>query len=139
MNFLTTIISGFFIFLIGILPFRILYLFSDFARFFLHRVIGYRKKVITENLERCFPEKSKKEIDILVSKSYKNLTDVIVEGLKAFTMTDKQLKERHKIDPRQTPGTVFIIKDKTGNDQGCDDSRININGNLPGYRHKCSE
>ena len=97
MNFLTTIISGFFIFLIGILPFRILYLFSDFARFFLHRVIGYRKKVITENLERCFPEKSKKEIDILVSKSYKNLTDVIVEGLKAFTMTDKQLKERHKI------------------------------------------
>jgi hypothetical protein len=97
MNLLTTIISVFFIFLIGLLPFRLLYFFSDFARFFLHRVIGYRKKVITENLERCFPEKSKKEIDALVSKSYKNLTDVMVEGFKAFTMTNKQLIKRHKI------------------------------------------
>jgi len=63
----------------------------------MHRVFGYRIKVIRGNLERCFPDKSKKEIDRLVSKSYKNLTDVTVEGFKAFTMTRKQLVERHKI------------------------------------------
>ncbi len=114
MNFLLTLISVFFIFLIGILPFRLLYLFSDIACFFLHRVIGYRKKVIIENLERCFPEKSKKEIDLLVSKSYKNLTDVMVEGFKAFTMTNKQLVKRHKIinpeilDTYKDPGKSFI-------------------------------
>lgn len=97
MNLVLTGIAIFFIFVIGILPFRILYLFSDIARFFLHRVFGYRAKVIRSNLERCFPEKSKKEIDLLVAKSYKNLTDVMVEGFKAFTMTRKQLAERHKI------------------------------------------
>ncbi len=97
MNFILTIISVFFIFLIGLLPFRLLYIFSDFVCFILHRIIGYRKKVVIENLERCFPEKSKKEIALLVCKSYKNLTDVMVEGFKAFTMTNKQLVKRHKI------------------------------------------
>lgn len=97
MNLILTGIAIFFIFLIGILPFRVLYFFSDIARFFLHRVFGYREKVIRSNLERCFPEKDKKEIDKLVSKTYKNLTDVMVEGFKAFTMTRRQLVERHKI------------------------------------------
>lgn len=46
---------------------------------------------------RCFPEKSEKEINQLVGKAYKNLTDVMVEGFKAFTMSDAQLVRRHKI------------------------------------------
>lgn len=114
MNFILTLVTVFFIFLIGILPFRILYLFSDFARFFLHRIIGYRKKVIVQNLERCFPEKSKKEIDRLVSKSYKNLTDVMVEGFKGFTMSRKQMVKRHRIinpeilETYQGPAKSFI-------------------------------
>jgi len=97
MNLVLTGIAIFFIFLIGILPFKVLYFFSDIARFFLHRVFGYRTRVIRSNLERCFPEKSKEEIDKLIAKSYKNLTDIMVEGFKAFTMTRKQLAERHKI------------------------------------------
>jgi len=97
MNIILTGIAIFCIFLIGILPFRILYLFSDVARFFLQHVFGYRKKVIRENLQRCFPEKGKKEIDFLISKTYKNLTDILVEGFKAFTMSHRQLTERHKI------------------------------------------
>ena len=97
MNLVLTGIAIFFIFLIGILPFKVLYFFSDIARFFLYRVFGYRTRVIRSNLERCFPEKSKEEINKLIAKSYKNLTDIMVEGFKAFTMTRKQLAERHKI------------------------------------------
>lgn len=97
MNLVLTGIAFFFIFLIGILPFWLLYIFSDIMRFFLHDVFGYRKKIVRENLERCFPGKNKKEIDLLIKKSYKNLTDIIVEGFKGFTMTKKQLLKRHKI------------------------------------------
>jgi KDO2-lipid IV(A) lauroyltransferase len=97
MNLVLTGIAIFFIFLIGILPFKVLYFFSDIARFFLYRVFGYRTRVIRSNLERCFPEKSKEEINKLIAESYKNLTDIMVEGFKAFTMTKKQLTERHKI------------------------------------------
>lgn len=114
MHIILTGITVFFIFLFGILPFWVLYLFSDFARFVLQYVMGYRKKVIRGNLERCFPEKSKKEIDMLVTKAYKNLTDVLVEGLKAFTMSDRQIKERHHIlnpeilGPYENSGKSFI-------------------------------
>jgi KDO2-lipid IV(A) lauroyltransferase len=114
MHFILTGITVFFIFLFGILPFWLLYLFSDFARFVLQHIMGYRKKVIRGNLERCFPEKSKKEIDKLVSGAYKNLTDVLVEGLKAFTMSDRQIKERHHIlnpeilSPYKNSGKSFI-------------------------------
>ena len=114
MNLILTGIAIFFIFLIGILPFRVLYLFSDLARLLLHRVFGYREKVIRDNLERCFPEKDKKEIDRLISGAYKNLTDVMVEGFKAFTMTKKQLRNRHRIinpellDPYKDSGRSFI-------------------------------
>ena len=114
MNLILAGISIFFIFLVGILPFRVLYVFSDATRFLLHRVFGYRKKVIQGNLELCFPEKSPKEIDELVSKAYVNLMDVIVEGFKGFTMSDKQIAKRHKIlnpeilDPYKNVDKNFI-------------------------------
>jgi KDO2-lipid IV(A) lauroyltransferase len=114
MHIIFTGITIFFIFLFGILPFWLLYMFSDFARFVLQHILGYRKKVIRGNLERSFPEKSPKEINDLVTKAYKNLTDVLVEGLKAFTMSDRQLVARHKIinpeilDPYKHSGRSFI-------------------------------
>ena len=97
MNLLLTFIFIVFVFIIGILPFRVLYFFSDLMYFVLLYVMRYRKSVVRKNLEGCFPGKSKKEIDKLIKLSYKNLTDVIVEGFKAFTMSDRQIRERHKV------------------------------------------
>lgn len=112
MNLLLTFVFTIFVFIIGILPFRVLYIFSDLMYFVLLYVMKYRKSVVRQNLEDCFPEKSKKEIDQLVSLSYKNLTDVIVEGIKAFTMTDRQIRERHKV---LNPELVDHLKNnKTG-------------------------
>ena len=96
MNFLLTIILAFFIFLLGLIPFRVLYVISDILRFVLYRIIGYRRKVMEENIRNCFPELSKAEQKKLVSRSYKNLTDILIEGVKAFSMSDKQVKARHK-------------------------------------------
>jgi KDO2-lipid IV(A) lauroyltransferase len=97
MNIVLTAIAWFFIILMGILPFRILYFFSDFARFVLKDVFGYRKKVIVSNLKRCFPEAGPDEIKKLTHDVYVNLMDVMAEGFKAFTMSDNQISARHKI------------------------------------------
>jgi KDO2-lipid IV(A) lauroyltransferase len=70
---------------------------ADFVKFILYRVVGYRKQVVESNLRLVFPEKSDKEIQKLVSGSYRNLADVLVEGLKAFTMTRSQIRRRHKV------------------------------------------
>ena len=51
-----------FIYLISLLPFPVLYLFSDLVFVLLYYVIGYRKKVVTQNLCNAFPERSEKEI-----------------------------------------------------------------------------
>jgi Kdo2-lipid IVA lauroyltransferase/acyltransferase len=98
MDLLLTGIFLFFVVLIGLMPFQILYLFSDFIRFMLHRVISYRQKVILANLKGSFPELSEKEISLIVSDVYRNLADVTVEGIKAFTMSPSQVKMRHFIN-----------------------------------------
>ena len=96
-NLLLTFVFIIFVFVIGILPFRVLYFFSDIIYFILYYIVGYRKTVVIDNIRKSFPDKSEEEIKRLVRLSYKNLSDVIVEGFKAFTMSDRQIKERHKV------------------------------------------
>ncbi|RLD37247.1 MAG: hypothetical protein DRI89_15360 [Bacteroidetes bacterium] len=97
MDFITAGITRFFSFLIGILPFWVLYLFSDFLRFVLLNITGYRKAVVEDNLRKCFPEKDDSEIKRLIRLSYKNLADITVESFKGFTMSDQQIVARHKV------------------------------------------
>lgn len=96
MDFLLTIILAFFIFLIGLIPFRVLYIISDFLRFVLYRVVGYRKKVVEENIRNSFPGLSETEQKKLIKQSYKNIADIFVEGIKGFTISNKQVVARHK-------------------------------------------
>lgn len=96
-NLLLTFVFIIFVFTVGILPFRVLYFVSDIIYLILYYIIGYRKSVVIDNIKHSFPEKDKDEINRLVKLSYKNLADVIVEGFKAFTMSDRQIKERHKV------------------------------------------
>ncbi len=63
----------------------------------MYYVFGYRKKVVYDNIRKSFPELSEDEIKKLVRLSYKNLTDVLVEGIKGFTMTNGQIRRHHKV------------------------------------------
>lgn len=76
-----------FLYLISILPFPVLYLVSDFFYYLNYYVIGYRKKVVRDNLEKCFPEKSKQEIIIIEKQFFRNLTDLIFETLKGISIS----------------------------------------------------
>ena len=96
-NILLALLTIFFIILIGILPFRVMYLFSDLMYFVLFKVIGYRREVIAGNLKRAFPGSDEQEMNLLLGKVYKNLTDIIIEGIKSFTMGRRQILKRHRI------------------------------------------
>jgi len=97
MNFLLAVLFILFVFLVGLIPFFLLYIFSDFVRFILLNVFRYRKAVVEENLSKSFPDLDEKELSFLVKKFYTNLTDILLEGIKAFTMTRKQVIKRHKV------------------------------------------
>lgn len=77
-----------------LVPFSVLYVLSDAMAFFLYSVIGYRKKVIFENLHRAFPEKSEPEIKKIARGTYRNLTDVTLETLKSFTAPIAEIERR---------------------------------------------
>jgi KDO2-lipid IV(A) lauroyltransferase len=94
------LIAAFFfllVIIIGIIPFALLYWVSNFLCFMLYRVIGYRRMVIAENLSKVYPQWKKSEVERMTKLAYKNLADVFLEGVKAFTMTHNQVKRRHKL------------------------------------------
>ncbi len=90
-------ITRFFVLLFAIVPFWLLYIFSDFLYFILYKVFKYRVSVVRDNLKKSFPEKSKEELRKIERLSYKNLSDITVESLKAFTMSKEEIFARHKV------------------------------------------
>ena len=83
-----------FIRLLSSLPLGVLYIFSDFIFNLNHYLIGYRRKVVYQNVKNSFPEKSEKEINLIVKKFFHNFTDYIVETLKSITITENEQRVR---------------------------------------------
>lgn len=77
-----------------LVPFWLLYFFSDISRILIFNIFGYRKKVVFDNLRKAFPEKSEDEIKSIAKKFYKNFTDVLFEGIKGLTMSNKSAYKR---------------------------------------------
>lgn len=79
---------------ISLLPFPVLYAISDFLFFTFFYLIGYRKKVILQNIINSFPEKSKEEHHAIYKEFYKHFCDLIVESIKAFTISKEEVAKR---------------------------------------------
>jgi KDO2-lipid IV(A) lauroyltransferase len=89
MNFLIKIL-----YFISKLPLKVLYIFSDVIFFLNYYLVGYRKKVITQNLKNSFPEKSDEEIRIIRKKFYLNFSDYLVETIKSFSISETEARVR---------------------------------------------
>ena len=98
MQFIAYILIYPFLWLISILPFRLLYLLSDGAYILIYYLIGYRKKVVLENLILAFPDKSNKEIIQISKKFYHHLCDMIFESIKSLTISEKEIVKRFKFN-----------------------------------------
>lgn len=97
MQFVIYIIFLISIYFIALIPFWILYPFSNLLAFLFNHIFRYRKNVIIQNLKNSFPEKSDNEIKFIVKKTYKNLTDIVVESIKTSTMPTKSVTKRFSI------------------------------------------
>lgn len=96
MQLLAYIIIYPFLWIISILPFRFLYFVSDVIYFLIYYIIGYRKKVVLDNLKLAFPEKSKQEIIQISKKFYHHFCDMIFESIKSLTISEKEILKRFK-------------------------------------------
>ncbi len=83
---------------ISLLPFWVLYGLAHFLYFIFYILLGYRKKVVRENLLLSFPEKSEKERKKIERKFYRNLCDSIVETIKMISISKEELSKRFTND-----------------------------------------
>lgn len=80
----------------SLLPYRVLYLISDGVYVLMYHVIGYRKKVVLNNIRNSFPEKTEQEHKKIASDFYRHFCDVIVESFKTFTISEQEAMQRMK-------------------------------------------
>lgn len=76
------------------LPFPLLYGLSDFLFFLFYYMLGYRKKIVLGNIQRSFPELSHQQQVAICKKFYKHFCDLILESLKTFTISEKEVSKR---------------------------------------------
>jgi len=95
-----------FIYLISLLPFPFLYLLSDLLFVILYHIIGYRRKVVIQNLKNTFPEMPEKEIIDLQKRFYIYLCDLTLETFKTLTISEKKMVKHCSMDE----GSLQLIK-----------------------------
>jgi len=83
-----------FIWLITWLPLRVLYFISDFFFLIVYYLVGYRKKVVRINLEKSFPNKTKKEKRRIERRFYRFFCDLFVETMYEMHIGEKEISHR---------------------------------------------
>ena len=94
MRFIGFILVYSFLWLLHLLPDKILNLFSYLLYLLIFRVARYRKKVVFDNLHLAFPERDPSEIRVIAKKFYRHLSDLILEEAIAHFDSDQQFMRR---------------------------------------------
>lgn len=89
----------FFIFIkpLSFLPFAALYRISDFFYLLIYYGVQYRKKVVFKNLQNAFPDKTTAEITAIAKGFYSHFCDLMIEAVKLFSASEKELNKRCKV------------------------------------------
>lgn len=90
---------GYYLFILPLswLPLPVLYLFTDFFYVLIIAFVPYRKKVITGNLQRSFPDKSPAELKRIQRKFYRHFTDLLAEGIKNLSISEAAIRRRMRV------------------------------------------
>lgn len=83
--------------LISRLPYRLFYGFSNVVFFVVYRVVGYRKKVVRNNLRLSFPNKSEEELKAIEKKFYRHLCDTFLEMVKTMQLSKEEVEKRYAV------------------------------------------
>jgi len=82
------------LYLVSLLPYRVLYVISDGIYYILYYLIGYRRKTVRENLVTSFPEKGIQEIKQIEHRFYHWLCDYFLETIKLMSISADQVLKR---------------------------------------------
>ena len=78
----------------SLLPIQILYLISKTIRFIVYDIFCYREKVVIDNIQNTFIEKSQTEVIKLKNNFYDYFFELIVEIIKLLSISNNELNKR---------------------------------------------
>ena len=78
----------------SLLPIQILYLISKIIRFIVYDIFCYREKVVIDNIQNTFIEKSQTEVIKLKNNFYDYFFELIVEIIKLLSISKDELNKR---------------------------------------------
>ncbi len=84
------------LYLVTLLPLRLLYLISDLIYPVVYYLVQYRRKVVRTNLVNSFPEKPLAEIIRIEKKFYHHFCDLFIESVYAFNMSKAEM-DKHVV------------------------------------------
>lgn len=82
------------IYVLSLLPFRVLYVLSDGLYLLVYKLAGYRRRLVAKNLRESFPEKNEAELKDIERKFYHWFGDYVVESIKLMSISPEKLKRR---------------------------------------------
>lgn len=85
-------------YLLSLLPLWVLYRLSDAIFYIVYYGARYRRRIVRKNLTDSFPDKTAKEIASIEKGFYSWFCDYIVETVKLFTMSERQMKKRMRFE-----------------------------------------
>ena len=80
--------------IITLLPLRVLYIFSDISYPVIYYLIRYRRSVVRSNIEKSFPNKTKKELRKTERRFYRFFCDLFVETIYEINISEAETKRR---------------------------------------------
>ena len=93
--------------LLSKLPWKILFAFSTAIYWLLFKIIGYRKAVVFNNIRNSFPLKTEKEVKQISKQFFRFLADMMVESVKAISMSEKDWAKAFKTTNIDLPNSYF--------------------------------
>jgi KDO2-lipid IV(A) lauroyltransferase len=84
-------------YLLSLIPLPVLFILSDLSYLILFYFVGYRKKIVLNNLSNAFPQKQLKELKQIQKSFYRHFCDLIFESIKNLTISRRSIKRRLRI------------------------------------------
>lgn len=82
-----------FLWLVSLLPLRVLYVLSDGIYGFVFHINRYRRDIVMNNLRVAFPEKTEKERLRIAKKFYHNMIDTFIETIKMLSVSNRFIQK----------------------------------------------
>ena len=97
------------------LPLGVTYYLSDLLYVLTYHLIRYRRRLVERNIAKSFPDKNEAEVKRIAQGFYRHFSDFIVESLRLFSISQKEVIKRCRvvnpevIDPFFKNGRSIIL------------------------------